>query len=60
VDAAEADEQIYLTSEDILEVSAAVIGATAAQAANQLRSAEALSGAVGRPPARGAVLAAAR
>jgi death on curing protein len=46
---AEPAKPIYLTVEDALEIFAAIIGATALQAADQLRSREALEGALGRP-----------
>jgi hypothetical protein len=42
-------EPVYLSLEDALEIYAAIIGATAAQAADHLRSRDALEGALGRP-----------
>lgn len=45
----ELDELIYLDFEDALEIFAAIIGGTTQQAADQLRSPEALEGALGRP-----------
>jgi death-on-curing protein len=43
------DEPVYLILEDILEIYAAIIGGTAAQAGDHLRSRDALEGALGRP-----------
>ncbi len=45
----EHDEPVYLALEDALEIFAAIVGGTAAQAADQLRSRDALEGALGRP-----------
>lgn len=45
----ERDALVYLEVEDALEVFAAIIGGTPEQAADQLRSREALEGALGRP-----------
>ncbi len=45
------DEPVYLTTDDILEVYAAIIDATATQAADHLRNRDALEGALGRPEA---------
>src|SRR5439155_15569608 len=42
-------EPIYLLVEDLLELYAAIIGATAAQAADQLRNRKGLEGALARP-----------
>ncbi|MEX2414350.1 MAG: type II toxin-antitoxin system death-on-curing family toxin [Thermoleophilaceae bacterium] len=42
-------EPVYLTLEDVLELFATIIGGTRADAANQLRSADALEGALARP-----------
>ena len=44
-------EPLYLTFEDALEIFAAILGGTVAQAADQLRSRDALAGALGRPRA---------
>jgi death-on-curing protein len=46
---AEPDEPVYLSLEDALEIYAAIIDATTSQAADQLRSRDALEGALGRP-----------
>jgi len=43
------EEPVYLILEDALEIYAAIIGATAAQAADHLRSRDALEGALARP-----------
>jgi death-on-curing protein len=43
------DEPVYLVFEDALEIHAAIINATAAQALDHLRSREALEGALSRP-----------
>jgi death on curing protein len=43
------EELVYLSFEDALEIYGAIIGGTAQQAADQLRSREALEGALGRP-----------
>jgi hypothetical protein len=48
-EAGESDDLVYLTIEDALEIYAAIIDSTAAQAADHLRSREALEGALGRP-----------
>jgi death on curing protein len=45
------DELVYLSFEDALEIYGAIIGATGQQAADQLRSRDALEGALGRPAA---------
>jgi hypothetical protein len=45
----DADALVYLDVEDVLEISAAIIGGTPEQAADQLRSRGALEGALGRP-----------
>lgn len=45
----EPDALVYLDVEDALEVFAAIIGGTPEQAADQLRSRDALAGALGRP-----------
>ena len=45
----EHDELVYLELDDALELYAAIIHATAARAADHLRSADALQGALGRP-----------
>jgi death-on-curing protein len=45
----EHDELVYLELDDALEIYAAIVHATAAQAADHLRSADALQGALGRP-----------
>lgn len=45
----EPDELAYLNRDDALEIYAAVIGCTAAQAADHLRSRDGLEGALGRP-----------
>jgi death-on-curing protein len=45
----EPDELVYLSFEDAVEILAAIIGGTATQAADQLRSRDALKGALGRP-----------
>jgi death-on-curing protein len=45
----ESDDLVYLTIEDALEIYAAIIDSTAAQAADHLRSRDALEGALGRP-----------
>ncbi len=42
-------EFVYLDYQDALEIFAAIIGSTAQQAADQLRSPTALEGALGRP-----------
>lgn len=47
----EHSEPVYLTFEDALEIFAAILGGTVAQAADQLRSRDALAGALGRPRA---------
>lgn len=44
-------EPVYLTLEDILELYAAIIGATTVQARNQLRSRLGLESALDRPAA---------
>ncbi len=44
----EHDELVYLEFDDALEIYAAIIRATAAQAADHLRSADALQGALGQ------------
>ncbi len=49
MDPAEAAQPVYLTVADALEIYAAVIGATPAEAAGHLRSRQALAGALGRP-----------
>jgi death-on-curing protein len=43
------EELVYLEREDALEIYAAIIGASTTQAADHLRSADALAGALGRP-----------
>ena len=43
------EELVYLSFEDALEIYGAIIGGTAQQAADQLRSRDALEGALGRP-----------
>jgi death-on-curing protein len=43
------EEPVYLILEDVLEIYAAIIGGTAAQAADHLRSRDALEGALARP-----------
>lgn len=45
----EPGEPVYLRLEDALEIYGAIIGAAAAQAADHLRSPDALEGALGRP-----------
>ena len=45
----DSDELAYLDVEDALEIYAAIIGGTARQAADHLRSRDALEGALGRP-----------
>lgn len=45
----DADALVYLDVEDALEIFAAIIGATPEQAGDQLRSRDALEGALGRP-----------
>jgi len=45
----ESDDPVYLTFEDALAIHAAVIGSTAAQAADHLRSPSGLEGALARP-----------
>jgi death-on-curing protein len=45
----EPDELVYLTDDDVVEIYAAIIDATATQAADHLRSRDALAGAVARP-----------
>lgn len=47
----EREELVYLTTDDIVEIYAAIIAATAGQAADHLRSRDSLAGAVGRPAA---------
>jgi death-on-curing protein len=47
----ELDEPVYLTAEDVLEIYAAIIDATAEHAADHLRSRDSLEGAVARPAA---------
>lgn len=42
-------ELVYLTYEDALEIYGAILGCTAQEAADQLRSRDALEGALGRP-----------
>lgn len=42
-------EPVYLTLEDILELFAAIIGGSPAEASNQLRSTDGLAGALARP-----------
>jgi hypothetical protein len=42
-------EPVYLTLEDILELFAAIIDGTPAEASNQLRSRDGLAGALARP-----------
>jgi death-on-curing protein len=49
----ESDELVYLNFEDALEIYAAIIGGTAEQAADQLRSRDTLEGALGRPASYG-------
>jgi hypothetical protein len=49
-EAGEPDDLVYLTIEDALEIYAAIIDSTAAQAADHLRSRDALEGALSRPP----------
>lgn len=43
------EEPVYLIFEDLLELYAAIIGGTAQQAADHLRSRHALEGALARP-----------
>jgi death-on-curing protein len=43
------EEPVYLILEDVLEIYAAIIDATATQAADHLRSRDALEGALARP-----------
>lgn len=43
------EEPVYLVLEDVLEMYAAIIGASAAQAADHLRNHDALEGALARP-----------
>ncbi len=45
----EPDELVYLSFDGALEIFATIVGGTAAQAADQLRSRDALEGALGRP-----------
>jgi hypothetical protein len=45
----ERDEVVYLDVGDALEIFAVIIGGTPEQAADQLRSREALAGALSRP-----------
>ena len=45
------DEPVYLTADDVLDIYAAIIDATATEAADHLRSPDALEGALGRPVA---------
>jgi death-on-curing protein len=45
----ELDEFVYLELDDALEIFAAIVGGTTQQAADQLRSAAGLEGALGRP-----------
>jgi death-on-curing protein len=47
------DEPVYLVFEDALEIHAAIINGTAAQALDQLRSRDGLEGALGRPASYG-------
>lgn len=49
----ELEELVYLDYDDVLEIHAAIIGATAEEAADHLRSREALEGALGRPANHG-------
>jgi hypothetical protein len=42
-------EPVYLTLTDVLELHALIIGATASEAANQLRNRAGLEGALARP-----------
>lgn len=42
-------ESVYLSVEDVFEIYAAIIDGTTAQAADHLRSRDALAGALGRP-----------
>jgi death-on-curing protein len=49
----EPTQPVYLGYEDALEIYAAIIDATAGQAADHLRSRDALEGALGRPAAYG-------
>lgn len=51
MDPTEAPQPLYLTVADVLEIYAAIIDGTPAQAADHLRSREALEGALGRPSA---------
>jgi death-on-curing protein len=46
-----ADEPVYLLLEDVLELHAAIIGGTSAQAADQLRNRPGLESALARPAA---------
>lgn len=43
------EEPVHLVLEDVLEIYAAIIGASAAQAADHLRNRDALEGALARP-----------
>jgi death-on-curing protein len=45
----EPGELVYLTYDDALEIYGAILGCTAQEAADQLRSRDALEGALGRP-----------
>ena len=54
------EEPVYLIFEDLLELYAAIVGGTAQQAADHLRSRQALEGALARPrPTRSTFQAAA-
>ena len=44
-------EPVYLTLDDALEIFAAIVGGGVSEALDQLRSREALEGALGRPQA---------
>ena len=48
-DPEEVEEFVYLEFDDALEIYGAIIGGSAAQAADHLRSREALAGALARP-----------
>src|ERR1700689_684997 len=51
VENSDLDDPIYLTAGDVLDIYAAIIDATPTEAADHLRSRDALEGALGRPVA---------
>jgi death-on-curing protein len=51
VESGELEEPVDLTADDVLDIHTAIIEATATEAADHLRSRDALEGALGRPVA---------